>query len=296
MNETLEEQHNQQQASAGCFTPLQSRKLPQSTLIPCTRNLASLCSSMDLIALGLKSSSSQKKSNTLSSSTPNKQMMYAADSIVVHRILSWQKLMNVNSTELISTQSSLENKVSTAPVNHSAENEESPIGATSLCWSPDGRALAIGLADGGVLIYVVEDGGGSRIVHSIAPTMTYLETAHTQAIMNLSSNSKQNSPKRSKSTLQPQPILFSPPLTRSKAAKKRATSQKSQTVETMELLTPVSAHPPKLKVDTNAVPALEDIIQQHSPSIAAMTWARFAVHPEHEFMDDHWLDNDYAMK
>ena len=51
-------------------------------------------------------------------------------------------------------------------------NATAPKGCTALCWSPDGRSFAIGLADGGVLVHDVErsmDGGVGGAVHSLPP-------------------------------------------------------------------------------------------------------------------------------
>ena len=51
-------------------------------------------------------------------------------------------------------------------------NATAPKGCTVLCWSPDGRSFAIGLADGGVLVHDVErsmDGGVGGAVHSLQP-------------------------------------------------------------------------------------------------------------------------------
>jgi len=51
-------------------------------------------------------------------------------------------------------------------------NATAPKGCTALCWSPDGRSFAIGLADGGVLVHDVErsmDGGVGGAVHSLSP-------------------------------------------------------------------------------------------------------------------------------
>ena len=51
-------------------------------------------------------------------------------------------------------------------------NATAPKGCTALCWGPDGRSFAIGLADGGVLVHDVErsmDGGLGGAVHSLPP-------------------------------------------------------------------------------------------------------------------------------
>src|SRR6056300_1417147 len=65
--------------------------------------------------------------------------------------------------------------------------DASPFTATSICWSPDGRCVAIGLVDGGVLIHDVEpentddgtaeasvDLAGHHALHIIHPSSSFL--------------------------------------------------------------------------------------------------------------------------
>eukprot|EP00956_Cyclotella_meneghiniana_P011698 scaffold16470_cov61-Cyclotella_meneghiniana.AAC.9 len=152
------------------FTPIQSRRF--RTPLPCW----SLCPSMDLIALGIASSSTNNNNSSSASLT------VIADSVSIYRIVSWQRLLSLPSKELSSFQisSSINNDGNEGGtvdwdlaedgylMNNSDRHEEEEkaasknthheeeYGATSLTWSPDGRHMAIGLQDGGVLIYSIE--------------------------------------------------------------------------------------------------------------------------------------------
>lgn len=150
MDETVEESQQQH------FTPIQSRRF--RTPLPCW----SLCPSMDLLALGS------------GSVDPTSQ---AADSLTVYRIVSWQRLLTLSAKELTSHDEDgdvdwdlIEDGC--APDNCDEDEAEIIQGATSVTWSPDGRLVAIGLQDGGVLIHSVEateeeEGEGLKPLHVI---------------------------------------------------------------------------------------------------------------------------------
>ena len=95
--------------------------------------------------------------------------------IVIHRTLTWQKLMTLGPSDfssviqqhykLFTTNRPEKNKENNKEkdmegtngigTNASIENTP-PTGVTALCWSPDGRFIAIGMADGSTIIYDVE--------------------------------------------------------------------------------------------------------------------------------------------
>lgn len=115
-----------------------------------------------------------------------------ATTISIHRTVSWQKLATLSPSDLASPlppeiaweeefgdgdggggAGGTTTKASSPPRRGGRRSrggsigggggggEAATSGATALCWSPDGRCVAIGLADGGVLIYDVEAGSGA---------------------------------------------------------------------------------------------------------------------------------------
>ena len=188
------------------FTPIQSRKMRRTTLIPCW----SLCPSMDLIALGTGSSaykfdlvegSPSKQKNRHNNGGDEGHTIDIAESIAIHRIVSWQRLLSLTPEQLTSSKfndddddgdnfdtsdciifrenkewesaedgggplfqqlirdgggGDIDNRMIDDNTNKKNETTTTAKGATAICWSPDGRCVAIGLVDGGVLIHDVE--------------------------------------------------------------------------------------------------------------------------------------------
>ena len=165
-------------ANSNCFTILQSRNLAKS--LPSVGNLAALCSSMDLVALGL---------GTPAVRGGGIPMIPAVENIHIHRTISWQRLLVLGPSELsgstrieplidfdvlANTENISSKDDTTTPLNPSEANAATIShatndlkGATCLDWSPDGRALAIGLANGQVLLFQIES-TGPRLVHATA--------------------------------------------------------------------------------------------------------------------------------
>eukprot|EP00562_Extubocellulus_spinifer_P001852 CAMPEP_0178484400 /NCGR_PEP_ID=MMETSP0696-20121128/7731_1 /TAXON_ID=265572 /ORGANISM="Extubocellulus spinifer, Strain CCMP396" /LENGTH=1148 /DNA_ID=CAMNT_0020111949 /DNA_START=1 /DNA_END=3447 /DNA_ORIENTATION=+ len=205
------------------FTPLQSRRLPQAA------HSAALCPTMDLIALGLGNVCGPAGGGPGGpdiqhhhyGASPTAALLNAipvsvSPTVMVHRTISWQKLLTLGTADLSSPPADeYDEKIEREDKHEEAhegkgnlkddgmciggnpnesdvaereDNESSnadtaeaadaaPRGATSLCWSPDGRSFAVGLADGGVLVHDVERStglgtgahGGSGPVHSLPP-------------------------------------------------------------------------------------------------------------------------------
>lgn len=135
------DEENGSDAPDQCFTSLQSRDLaPQfskdTSNFP--RLQASLCPSMDLIAYSYTPKLQPNNVSTL---------IGDSNLLSIYRIVSWQKLIQVSSTECV------KDGVATGSV------------ICAVCWSPDGRACVVGHIDGSVSILNVEDEG--KTVHSL---------------------------------------------------------------------------------------------------------------------------------
>ena len=171
------------------FTQIQSRRFRSTTLFPCYK----LCPSMDLIVLG-QTSSSTVADNATTGGNNN-----IAESIVVHRIISWSNLLTIKIDCLSSSSSSSRSSsfgegssgsgicvedierecIHDNNINDMMDEDEDDYdddlllkGATSVTWSPNGRYVAIGLVDGGVLIHTVEPDAaaeaGSMVQESVS--------------------------------------------------------------------------------------------------------------------------------
>ena len=162
------------------FTLLQQRRLPQ------TVTCSSCCPSMDLVALGFGINHAKKENSTIGNSIANCEIEINANlettvqiqvstTVVIHRTLTWQKLMTLGPSDFSSViQQDYETlTINRANIKKDKTNEEeekdiegnigtktsienAPTGVTALCWSPDGRFIAIGMADGSTIIYDVE--------------------------------------------------------------------------------------------------------------------------------------------
>jgi len=159
------------------FTLLQQRRLPQ------TVTCSSCCPSMDLVALGFGITHANKDSvggggnseMEINANFETAVQIQVSTTIVIHRTLTWQKLMTLGPSDfssviqqhykLFTTNRPEKNKENNKEkdmegtngigTNASIENTP-PTGVTALCWSPDGRFIAIGMADGSTIIYDVE--------------------------------------------------------------------------------------------------------------------------------------------
>jgi len=275
------------------FTPIQSRKLRRTTLIPCM----SLCPSMDLIALGTGSSAykfdlvegspSKRRNNSNSDSDGEGPSVDFAESIDIHRIVSWQRLLSLTPDQLTSSKFNdddddldssdsivlRENKeweyaedgggplfqrlVSSEDEMMDDTNNNTNVetslpaakGATFICWSPDGRCVAIGLVDGGVLIHDVEpeatdddaaQASGHRALHIIHPPppqqrsimanlLSFNEEGNeSDKVEEQSATSEEAEPSRNKK------VAFSPRVTRSMASRRGDTNLSSVQQQTID--------------------------------------------------------------
>eukprot|EP00984_Skeletonema_dohrnii_P013878 scaffold5807_cov114-Skeletonema_dohrnii-CCMP3373.AAC.4 len=275
------------------FTPIQSRKLRRTTLIPCM----SLCPSMDLIALGTGSSAykfdlvegspSKRRNNSNSDSDGEGPSVDFAESIDIHRIVSWQRLLSLTPDQLTSSKFNdddddldssdsivlRENKeweyaedgggplfqrlVSSEDEMMDDTNNNTNVetslpaakGATFICWSPDGRCVAIGLVDGGVLIHDVEpeatdddaaQASGHHALHIIHPPppqqrsimanlLSFNEEGNeSDKVEEQAATSEEAEPSRKKK------VAFSPRVTRSMASRRGDTHLSSVQQQTID--------------------------------------------------------------
>jgi hypothetical protein len=311
------------------FTPIQSRKLRRTTLIPCW----SLCPTMDLIALGtgstaykfdlVEGSPSKRKNNTNSDGEgPGSPSIDYAESVAIHRIVSWQRLLSLTLEQLTSSKFNdddddfessdsiifRENKEweyaedgggplfqrlatgGEAGMDDTKDNHRSYVeasldtatakGATFICWSPDGRCVAVGLVDGGVLIHDVEpestdddtaEHSGHPALHIIHPPPPQQRSAanfssfveegdqNGNTVKEQSATSEEAEPSRNKK------VAFSPRVTRSMASRRKDTKLSSVQQHTID-------------EDGNGE-ALEHDAFQPTSAVIGMTWNR--VSPPH---------------
>ena len=271
------------------FTPIQTRKLRSTTIIPCW----SLCPSMDLIALG--SGSSANKFD-LAEGSPTKQKNFDsgesfsvrvdfAESIAIHRIVSWQRLLSLTPDQLTSSKfnnddddfDSSDNTivredkeweyaqdgggplfqrldggedVGHGGMNSKNNSSQSAKGATFICWSPDGRCVAVGLLDGGVLIHDVEpelvddaeETSGHYALHVIHPPPSQQRLTTTFASFNEEEpeskvDKEQSDVSETVGFSRNDRVAFSPRVTRSMASRgkdTKLTSIQQQTIEEAE--------------------------------------------------------------
>ncbi len=272
---------HQNQSEPQNFTPIQSRRFRRTTRLPCW----SLCPSMDLIALGTGAGdvnvsrfagsgsdiggvSSTAMDPSSSGSRSSLDFIEVADSIAVHRIVSWQKLLALNNEQLTLTKDGdddfmgvddddnedvewdlaqdaggfLWKSLADGETTGTLEKEMKLKGATSICWSPDGNCIAVGLADGGVLIHDVEpdasepggadaaggDSSNHHLIHVIRPppmihsfSSSDEKSAAQQSVKPTSSaNVVPSNEEKLVSKSRDNVAMFSPRVTRSMAAKR----------------------------------------------------------------------------
>ena len=152
---------------------------------------------MDLIVFGQTSCSSN---NVIDNATGGNNNI--AESIVVHRIISWSNLLTIKIDCLSSSSSSRsssfgegsngsgicvedierecihDNNINDMDEDEDYDDEDLLIkGATSVTWSPNGRYVAIGLVDGGVLIHTVEPDAAAEAGSMIQKSVSIGSTA-----------------------------------------------------------------------------------------------------------------------
>lgn len=296
MAEESFEATEQQAGGNNNFTPIQSRKLRRTTLIPCW----SLCPSMDLIALGTGSSAykfdlvegspskRKSKNNGSSDSDGSGSSVDFAESISIHRIVSWQRLLSLTPEQLTSSKFndddddfdssdsiifrenkeweyaedgggplfqrlvSNDNKMVDDTTNNANDIEsslQSAKGATFICWSPDGRCVAIGLVDGGVLIHDVEpeatdddaaEASGHHALHIIhPPPPQHRSIEHLLSVNQEGKESVEEVEQRSETLEEVRPsrtkmVAFSPRVTRSMASRREDTKLSSVQQQTID--------------------------------------------------------------
>ena len=128
------------------FTPLQEQTLTVDMVSSSSDNgrlLTALCPTMDLLAYVTSTTSN---SNTLS----------------IYRTITWQKLVDISSADLIATASSSTAAAASHPIR-------------AVCWSPDGRTCAVGCSpnDGSSasnsssFVHLLDMECNGKLVHSL---------------------------------------------------------------------------------------------------------------------------------
>ena len=128
-SEDAEQTPSTQDAIRQCFSSIQSRKL----WAPSCPNTCRLCPSMDLVIFGVQAAQTAAaniSSDPSAGANADARMIPAANSLWIHRTVSWQRLATLTF--------------------------EKPDGITRVTWSPDGRNLALASVDHRVLLYDVE--------------------------------------------------------------------------------------------------------------------------------------------
>jgi hypothetical protein len=234
-----------------CFAPLQSRRLASPPVL----SASAMCPSMDLVALGLStkpsgpdlsSPASVAVDEAVGAASPEAISIPVATQLSVHRTVSWQKLVSWTAADLALASATTENAA--VPSTTALSSPPPPEGATALCWSPDGRCVALALTNGEILLYAVEDstnggvdshaslggvggGNGGILLHSIPPASpfargtatpneyTTTETTHDTNIFDAGPTPVRHS--NDEPPFSPGSALPSPAVTRSMAAQRR---------------------------------------------------------------------------
>ena len=295
-----------------CFIILQSRNLAKP--LPSVGNLSALCPSMDLIALGLGSAASKNKDEHGATVT-------AVENVHIHRTVSWQRLLvlgpselsgstviapHVDFDDLTSVNDKLDNNGTQKRQDRASDNSIDLKGATCIAWSADGRALAIGLANGRVLLYQIES-TGARLVHATARATFYYRgnsSTETSGKNTLAVESSSLPAPRSTPRTAPSPVL-----TRSRAAairrqqllrqqnRQQYQQQQQQEEEKSQKVTTGMAAT-KDATEKTAVGDMYDT-NMAAPQVVGLCWTKRVVHPQQtrktvgdvdeEEMDEAWM-------
>lgn len=150
---TILQSRNLIPSSSSSSSSSQGQEAQQQGILFVVERCVALCSSMDLIAVR----------NSL-------------ESIVIYRTLSWQRLLVVGPSDLVvssttnstsSFSSCMDLDTNIIMTSNTLETSTTASkGITCITWSPDGRAIAVGIATGQVLLFAIE--GGIRLVHATA--------------------------------------------------------------------------------------------------------------------------------
>lgn len=258
------------------FTPLQHRKVGR---LPSTGTLMALCPSMDLIAFGLSTGSSRSSSaSSETNARPSKDAVVA-----VNRVLSWQRIV-----VLSSASENDENDDDDGGDGDGGGEADDGSPTTCLCWSPDGRALAIGSGRGGARIFRVEDGRGSDVVHSVEPLSLGAndEDHHRPPSRGGGSDvSDQRRSRRTGGSAVAAAVLTSPAVTRSRAARLGIN------VERKQQLLGTGATTLAKRGDGSGGGGK----RVHDPSVVRVLWVKFSPHPE-AHLDDRYARDEYSWK
>ena len=143
----------------GNFVPLQVQARLSNPVA-----LVSLCPSMDLVAIGLRSTTTNTSTTTTTNiTTTNITNVPLASSVVIYRSIGWQKLMTIGSSDLSTPEQELE-PILLKEQEQSEQDEQDDVhdndttthSIACMKWSPDGRQLVLGLSHGRVLLYNIE--------------------------------------------------------------------------------------------------------------------------------------------
>lgn len=339
INKDEEASSHQNQNDPQNFTPIQSRRFRRTTSLPCW----SLCPSMDLIALGTRAgigsqswlpgdaggdgedSPTIKILSSPDNGSPS-DFIEVADSIAVHRIVSWQKLLAINKNQLTLDKEEdvdfmtldddekedlewdLAQDAGGSLWNNSLATSEKITklkGATSICWSPDGKCIAVGLADGGVLIHDVEpdtsESGGAdaaggesadhHLIHVIRRPPMIHNFSSSLAKCALQQSVKPTSSSNDVTLNDEKPVskstrniaMFSPRVTRSMAAKRgrvigtNHATEKKNTEECKMAATNSKIWSEEREVDNAKQPeSQKEKMMSLSPAVIGLAWNKVA--------------------
>lgn len=198
--------------------------------------------------------------------SPSTKPFVAADAVTIYRIVSWQRLLSLTVRELTSHQEEEEEGRWSLVEDGCGDNtcwcnEEERHGATSITWSPDGRLVAIGLQDGGVLIHGVEASKDEEGEETMMIRPLHVIRTAFHATVSTGNETEKTELKKS--------IAFSPRVTRSMARKERKDDDDTTTFNPI--------HQEAITTTTTTTHSSEQ--QTKATSILGLTWKRIA--PQH---------------
>eukprot|EP00804_Cyclotella_cryptica_P004215 CCRYP_014573-RB/>CCRYP_014573-RB protein AED:0.05 eAED:0.05 QI:149/1/1/1/0.5/0.6/5/940/781 len=314
--ESSNDGYDESSAHPNHFTPIQSKRFRRP--IRCW----SLCPSMDLVALGTGGNDVKNTSGSPLKRRGGERLLVndvdglaVAETVAVHRIVSWQRLLSLGLDKLTSVyQDDLEGDfggqdedidwdlaedgcgplfpssdkwIVPASIHDPGDQSEEKTehnktrGSTSICWSPDGRCVAIGLYDGGVLLHNVEPAASKADDPAVDDgemnqrPMHVIRTSH-QIVSPLLSNDNLND---ARDESQKRSIAFSPRVTRSMAAKKERLKGDNDTC---------SSGMKSIKCDASSKPKVK-MQESHSSAVIGLAWkCASSYHSSWELSDSEW--------